>query len=425
MDIPEIGKSFDGRIFDRKASSDADAGFGDSWNALYVENRVPSSFSTSANDARMQLEYVGDKRMAIFSQSSLDSVGSPTLAASANSESAVAHANAFCQTEVFTKDASIQTEFTSNCFTIENQLSQSETIAATVQSDPIKSLSSMVCKLKSSAKSKKKHASSTNLTPFVTKKSRKASQKKASVCSFTSLNTISGMISSCEPTYMASHCNNVFSGSPMFNSIAPSQPISSKATLPSLSGNIYVYHEQRGIRFPMSPMQQPGQKCLVKLNTGVVLSPLTVINPNDIGPQGDMHRPSIQCISTYNSFDRSPLSFSYVQSDYPNRLPAHVMDENDMLLSKSNAQIASTVLPKFTPICCSGFCFDKPYKKETEIADIGFPVPNSSSAFLPNPSHDKLLKQHFENRISSSAPEKLIGSNNGKLILFVVFLFML
>ena len=371
---PEKRQYLEDRIFDK--SSDADVGLGDSWQALQGESSERSF--AGGNDAQLPRADGEGMRTIFLSRPALaiDSVNQTLL------EPSLPFANAFCQTETSTKDASVQTD----CSLPEKIQKQIK-----IQTDPIRFLA--IKKILSSPPSSVafKNVIDTDEPPAA-KRPRKVRPSKAVIYNSCTPTTTSVVKTSCGSS--TTFFNNVFSGSPLFNSIAPSQPgLTLKTSRASLQGNIYTYCRQAGM---VVPMQQSHQQNSF-LNPRVVLSPLPLLSPNDIGPQGDnMYRQRMQ------NFKRNQLeprySFPYIRNKVPQQqiLPSpNLTEKNDQ--SKLSAADITTTAFTLSPFYISKVSDGLPFKTEC-TADSGFPIPNTSSAFLPNSSHDLLLKRHFDDQ---------------------------
>ena len=147
---------------------------------------------------------------------------------------------------------------------------------AIIETDSIKRFGPVVKESLATIKPKKKNSAFSRGT-VIAKRSRKVPPSKAlkQLLSRTRLNVVASA------SAQIAVSNRVFSGAPVFNSIAPSQHPSSN--FPALPGNVFVYRGHQGIPITIPYLPQPQLNARFALNPRIVISPMPVMNSPEQG----------------------------------------------------------------------------------------------------------------------------------------------
>ena len=194
------------------------------------------------------------------------------------------------QTMVYCVDACAQTELpplfnyipvsNNGIVNFQEKLKERLDNPAIIETDSIKRFGPVVKESLATIKPKKKNSAFSRGT-VIAKRSRKLPPSK--VLKQLMPRTCLNVVASASAQIAVS--NRVFSGAPVFNSIAPSQHPSSVTTsnFPGLPGNVYVYRGHQGIPITIPYLPQPQLNARFALNPRVVISPMPVMNSPEQG----------------------------------------------------------------------------------------------------------------------------------------------
>ena len=317
----------------------------------------------------------------------------------------------FCQTDSCSrKDVSAQTELVSFKLSRKAKNQQNVVMKPPLQLDPIRFLAPAIKKIMSPGKSRKKTSAGASEGVVASKRPRKVLPNKKGLNYVASNSCQSSTLSSSSLSVVTVN-NPCYSGAPLLNSIAPSQPRSCSDAIAPVQGNVYVYRGQpTGMAMALSPLQTHRRTFV--LNPRVVLSPLPVVNSHDIASQSEMFPIGFEqnCNNT--------LPPSYYAKPCPQNAsvssPTTTIEKAEDSFQKVTASINPSH-PLIPPACLSKESSTTTVKQESDVGDE-FPIAKVvTPVFQSKPSQTEVFRNHLQQKQCTKMNAVVNVSASGKL----------
>lgn len=290
---------------------------------------------------------------------------------------------------VVKKDASVQTEThvpfkknkisTAIVSSTQGKLQPNANVAKTGERDSLKHLGQVVEKLLSPNKLKKKSSIFSRET--LAKRPRKTAPLPSSTAPANLVPAMPNKIAAAAPSPKKATNSQIFSGAPVFNSIAPSQQPScvSSSSFPALPGNVYFYRGQQGIPFTVSHLQQQQLKTNLVLNPRVVISPLPIMSSPEMGTRPNLLRSSFDDNEARNfcrPFYPLQVRSQNMISDHSQK-NTEIEVEKNLALKKPVAHVLSTK-KLVSPVCQPSNDTSSITCKQEYPEESSYPLPSTT-----------------------------------------------